>query len=794
MILQFDDPAATQIAVSGGKGASLAKLFQGGFNVPPGVVIRASATMPDDAAFAEELRAASAPLLARGAVAVRSSSTMEDLAGAAFAGQHDTFLGITNFEQLLDAVRKCFASLWTERAVAYREARGFDHTKATMAVVVQSLVHADVAGVAFSMNPITGNLGEIVLNASYGLGETVVSGEGDVDQFVFDKKSGAVRERSIGAKLRKIVASGDGATREVELTEDERTASSLADAQIEELRALVVRVERFYAFPQDIEWAFAGGALYLLQSRPITKFPARWTRGESAERFPNVVTPLTWDFVVEGFHASLEHSLRMMGMPAFEGHWFELFDYYVYGNETAVKLFTSGQQVAFDSLDALRALQPVIRERYQWVVQLPVAWARDLDWYLLRLGAHGAAELASMDEARLWQQIQSINETGTTYFLPNIAISITHGILHRMLYGLSMLVAGAEGPVLYDSLTCFCETKTNLVNLDLMRLAAQIRSEPALHQLLAQTDRRTLWNEGKLRAFPEFARAFETFLTNHGHREVDFDTYHPTSIGQPWVVLENLRLMAEREDAADPAAREVALRERQQEAERSLNARVPEDLRYFALELVRLARAYTALDDLEHYETTRLSVPFRAAIVELGSRFAQRGILARGEDIFFLRKATIARLVDGSVDAAAASAEANDARAQYEANRTRTPSWALGDESEEPVTGDVLRGLPGSPGVAEGRVFRLHGVDDFGRFPGGAVLVARTTNPAWTPLFHTSVAVITESGGPLSHGAVTAREVGIPAVMAVRGALGILADGERVRVNGTTGVVTRVGE
>lgn len=792
MILPFDDPAATQLAVSGGKGASLAKLFQAGFDVPPGVIIRASATMPDDPAFADSLREATAALLARGAVAVRSSSTMEDLAGAAFAGQHDTFLGITTFEQLLDAVRNCFASLWTERAVAYREARGFEHAKATMAVVVQSLVHADVAGVAFSMNPITGNLGEIVLNASYGLGETVVSGEGDVDQFILDKKSGAVRERSIGAKLRKIVASGDGATREVELTEDERGASSLSEAQLEQLRALVVRVERFYAFPQDIEWAFAGGSLHLLQSRPITKFPARWTRGESAERFPNVVTPLTWDFVVEGFHASLEHSLRLMGMPPFEGHWFELFDHYVYGNETAVKLFTSGQQVAFDSLDALRALQPVIRERYQWVVQLPVAWARDLDWYLLRLGAHGAAELASMNEAQLWRQIQSINETGTRYFLPNIAISITHGILHRMLYGLAMLVAGAEGPALYDSLTCFCDTKTNLVNLDLMRLAASIRNEPALRELLAKSDRRALWNDGGLRVFPEFARAFETFLTNHGHREVDFDTYHPTWIGQPWVVLENLRLMAERDDAGDPAAREVALRERQQEAERSLGARVPEDLRYFALELVRLARAYTALDDLEHYETTRLSVPFRAAIVELGARFAQRGILARAEDIFFLRKQTIAQLVDGSIDDAAATAEANDARAKYEANKVRTPSWALGDVADETPAGDVLRGLPGSPGVAEGHVFRLHGVDDFGRFPAGAVLVARTTNPAWTPLFHTSVAVITESGGPLSHGAVTAREVGIPAVMAVRGALGILADGERVRVNGTTGVVTRI--
>jgi rifampicin phosphotransferase len=777
MILDFSDPAAAQLSTSGGKGASLARMFQGGFNVPPGVVIAASAKMPSLDELRPELDARAAPLLARGAVAVRSSSTMEDLAGAAFAGQHDTFLGIRTMPQLLDAIRNCFESLWTERAIAYREARGFDHAKATMAVVIQSLVHADVAGVAFSMNPITGNLGEVVINASYGLGETVVSGAGDVDQFVLDKKTGDVRERTIGEKTAMIVPTSDGGTREVALDAAQRYAASLDGQQLDVLRQTMIGIERFYAFPQDVEWAFAGGTLYILQSRPVTKFPPRWTRGESAERFPNVVTPLTWDFVSDGFHASLEHSLRLMGMPPFEGHWFELFDNYVYGNETAVRLFTAGQQVAFDSLDALRALLPVIRERYQWVVQLPVRWARDLDTYLLRLGALGAVDLATLTDERLWRHIEEIDRAGRDYFLPNIAISITHGIIHRMLFGLCVLLN--EGPALYDALTCFCETKTSVVNADLAELAAQIRATPALRDLLARMERRKIWSEGKLRAFPQFLRALERFLTNHGHREVDFDTYHPTWIGQPWVVLENLRLMAESGDALNPAAREIELRERQQNAERRFSELVPEDLRYFALELVRLARAYTALDDLEHYETTRLSIPFRAALLELGNRLG----LAEPADIFFMRKAS---LPHGAPEEAAAN------KAAYLANRARTPAWALGEEQPEVVASDAMRGLPGSPGVAEGPVFRLYGPEDFGKFPAGSVLVARTTNPAWTPLFHSSVAVVTESGGPLSHGAVTAREVGIPAVMAIRGAMSMLTDGERVRVNGSMGVVTRV--
>lgn len=842
MILKFNELAATHLANSGGKGASLAKLFRAGFNVPPGVIVPAAAytafiaqspdlraridalpyddteelrvacaslrehllTLPLPGEIEASLRSAVEPFLADGAVAVRSSSTMEDLAGAAFAGQHDTYLGIRTADAAVDAVRRCFASLWEDRAAHYRHTHGFDPQRATMAVVVQVLVNSDVAGVAFSMNPISGDLSEAVLNASWGLGETVVSGAGDVDQFVLEKATGTVRERTVGEKTHKIVATAEG-TAHVEVEEAQRSAPSLTDEQLDELRKLLVHIERFYAFPQDIEWAFAEGVLYLLQSRPVTKFPARWTRGESAERFPNVITPLTWDFVVSGFHESLQHSLKMMDMPPFEGHWFELFDNYVYGNETAVKLFTSGQQVAFDSLDALRALLPVVRERYQWVVQLPVTWARDLDWYLLTLGGLAAVDLDALNEEQLWGQINAIDALGRRYFLPNIAISITHGIVHRMLFQLVVLLTspkGAstgdpkDGPALYDSLTCFCETKTNLVNNDLLRLAEHVRRTPLLRDLLARVERRQIWKEGKLRAFPEFVEELHGFLANHGHREVDFDTYVPTWSGQPWVVLENIRLILERGELYDPAQREIDLRERQQNAERRLTELVPEDLRYFALELVRLARAYTSLDDLEHYETTRLSVPFRRAIVELGRRLVDGRVLQTPDDIFFLRRATIEARIEGAITAAETAAEANALKAAYETNRKRTPSWTLGESGADaaaPAAGD-LKGMPGSPGVAEGTVFRLRGVEDFSRFPPGSVLVARTTNPAWTPLFHSSVAVITESGGPLSHGAVTAREVGIPAVMSVRGALSALQDGERVRVNGSTGTVTRLGE
>ena len=782
-VCSFRDAACTRTEIAGGKGASLARLAQAGFRVPPGIVVTPEAyrafahDVPGDLTFAyddphalhaqcqeirrrllkrplpegvAELVVARLPALP---VAVRSSSTLEDLAGAAFAGQHDTFLDVQDEAGVLDAIRRCFASLWEDRAVRYRHERGFDQDDAVMAVVIQSMVPADVAGVAFCLHPVTGDTDQIVVNAAPGLGERVVSGDGDIDQLVIDKKTGAVVE----------------AVRQAE-----------ADVPVDDLRSLCLAVESYTAFPQDIEWAVADGTLYLLQSRPVTHFPERWTRDESAERFPNPVTPLTWDFTVEGFHESLSHSLGMLGMPAMGGRWFDRFDGYIYGNATAVALFTSGQQARFDSLDRLRALVPTLRERYGWVQQLPVTWARDLDGYLLTLGELGAVDLASLSPSELWAHILRIDALGRHYFLPNIAISITQGLLHKILFQFVALVLGPDqASDVYDGLTCFCETKTNVVTRDLHGLYQEALRDPALVEKLRHDDLRAL----TLEDHPAFEERLERFLSQHGHREVDFDPYQPGWGARPWIVLANVRLMLQRDDVEDPRVRERTLRLRQQETEIRFLAQVPEDLRFFASEILRLARAYTALDDLEHYQTTRLHPPIRKAFLEAGRRLG----LTPPDDVFFLsRKSLEAGLLQGGE----VQAEAAAGKAAYEQQCATNPSWVHGEVGSDAVASeDALRGLPGSPGVAEGPVHRVLSVDDFPHFPAGAVLLARTTNPAWTPLFYSACAVVTESGGPLSHGAVTAREVGLPAVMAVRGVLGALEDGMRVRVNGTTGTV-----
>jgi phosphohistidine swiveling domain-containing protein len=831
--LRFEEPAAIRLELSGGKGTNLSIMTQRGFPVPPGFIVNAAvyrefmagaegiaqriASLPfQDAsalqaagealqaellglplppAAADEIREQLASFPAGTAFSVRSSSTMEDLASAAFAGQHETFLNVIGAREVLDKVRRCFLSLWAGRAMAYRHQQGFEHALAAMAVVVQQMVPSESAGVGFSINPVSGNLNEMVINANFGLGESVVSGEGEIDQWMLDKATLAVRSSNIGCKSSRVVSAAAG-TCEVRLAAEEAGKPSLSDDQLKTLGELLGRVEASYGFPQDIEWAFADGTLWLLQSRPITTIPPRWTRDESAERFPNVITPLTWDFVESGFHRSLNHSFDLLGFPRFSGKWFAKFDHYIYGNQNAVELYARRAPFAVRSLDELRAMIPQLRRQFAWVQELPVSWLRDLDHFLVTLGRFEAEPLETKTPLQIWRHILAVNEHGAQYFLPNIAISIAQNTIYRLFHGLLKLVtAAAEADLLFDHLMAWCETKTGQINKELFALAQLAKQDETLARRIMGTPSHAIIESGDLEAFPAFKARFDRFLRDHGHREVDFDAYVATWIEAPWLVLDTLRLILNTPMDRWPAEQERELKVRAQQAEVKLFAQLPEDLHFFFHELLRLARTYTGLDDLEHYQTTRLTPALRRGLRALGQQLVRRNVLAEPMDVFFAHQAQLEQSLTSDTAEAwqTLAAQVRAQRAAYLADKARKPEWILGESDAAAISGaaagDLLTGLAGSPGVAEGPVFIVLTPEDFAKFPRGAVLVARTTNPTWTPLFYSAAAVITESGGPLSHGAVTAREMGIPAAMSVKHCLSRLQNGQRVRVDGSAGRV-----
>jgi rifampicin phosphotransferase len=837
-VLSFSDPAASDVNVSGGKGANLARLTAFGMRVPAGLVVSRAAydlfigqahwlessvrslDLDSPEAMQSQSRTIQSGLeqlpvpqsvlddinvsLGSGGlggaefVSVRSSATSEDTSSAAFAGQHDTFLNVP-VSQAAEFLKLCWLSLWSDRAIMYRRQVGIGILDSSMAVVIQRMVQADVAGVLFSVDPISGELDKAVVDANLGLGESVVSGEAEIDHWQIDKATGRVVQERLAEKSGAVRPLPGGGTETVELVGEERDAPSLSKEQLRELARLATTIEERYGFPQDIEWAISQGTLYVLQSRPITSIAPRWTRDESAERFPNPISPLAWDLVEGGFHRSLNFSFRLMGLPPFQGKWFAMFDSYIYGNQTAVSLYADGVPLTIRTLDELRDLLPLIRHKYGWVQELPVRWSRDLDWYLLRLGEFKAVPLTSLGLKSLWRQVVEISDTGARYFLPNIAISITQRILYKVLHGVLALVLGPEkAPAAFDALLAHCDTKTGAINAHLYELARTVREEAAFFDSHDTPTILREWRTSVAQALPEFVAGVDHLLAEHGHRETEFDPYVPTWLEAPGVVIDTLRIMAKGE-LQNPKANEHQIKVRMQETLFAVQQCVPDDLRYFVTEVVRLAQAYTSLDDLEHYQTTRLTLPLRNALRELGSRLVDLGLVGDPMDVFFARFS----MLDEAILHPSAS-RWGELAAQIEGNKRiylqakeRSPVWILGDdESAGPDDSsdgsDEWDGIPGSPGKVVAPVFLLHGSDEFANFPRGAVLVARTTNPAWTPLFYGASAVITESGGPLSHGAVTAREMSKPAVMAVRGIMQALTNGQVVEVDGSRGTVRRV--
>ena len=813
---RLSDPGSIQ--EDGGKGYNLKKLTQNGLNVPDASILQSSyylknydAPLPfnfdDEETLKRQCRRHAQTVRQTGLTklcvdemmafigsfdesarfAVRSSSTFEDLSGAAFAGQHETFLNVPVF-QVETKIKDCLASLWNYHAVLYRRHQGFAQEQASMAVVIQLMVPGDKAGVAFSVDPVSGKMEHVLIEANYGIGESVVGGEAITDSWVVDMARQTIVERRVKEKDYMLKAVDVGLQR-CELKGRQREAPCLNDEEIFEVARQAGQLMRLYAMPQDIEWVFKDTELFLLQSRPQTTIPCRLTRDESAERFPEPLTPLTWSYVEDAFNCSLEHSLTLMDIHLPTRPWFCLKNHYVYGNQNAVQLMALYRPFYAKNFDELMREIPMIREKYQWVQSLPQDWMRDLDQYLLRIGELRATQFDAFDCARYQKYFQDIFQLAKDYFKPNIAISMTQAILTQTLAGLIQMVTGDafEAHDLLKKIIAVSETKTGQINKEVFRLAQIVKGDSALASLLKNRDQKNMMAD--LKAFPGFLKEFNDFIARYGHREISFDYYQPTWSEVPEVVLDLILLTATSKKLLRPVDQEREIKRDQLKASQHLYEQVPESLHFFLHEVIRLTINFTFLDDLEHFQTTRINQLARRAIKAFGRAVQARTEMEDPLDLFFLERGEFESIESFALSSDLLRKMAVRKQAFLDAQKTE-PVWSF-DQTKPAVQAQegVLVGVPGSPGECEGDVYLVRGPRDFIGMPDGAILVARTTNPAWTPLFYKAVGIVTESGGPLSHGAVTARELGLPAVMAVRDCFKHLSNGQTVKINGREGVV-----
>ncbi|MBT2531007.1 hypothetical protein J7E83_02490 [Arthrobacter sp. ISL-48] len=814
------DFGASDLASAGGKGANLGELVRGGLPVPAGFVVTtgAYAAMLEESGLAAELArlleagaagamiralftaaalpehicadiAAAYAALGSGPVAVRSSATAEDLPGAAFAGQQDTYLNVVGEAAVLGAVVDCWASLWTDRAIAYRQRQGIDPRQVAIAVVVQEMVPADTAGVMFSANPVTGERGEIVIDSSPGLGEAVVSGRVTPEHYVLDA-SGRTRAFTAGGHEVVIRAGAGGGTED-----SPGMASSspgLSSGQLAELARLALRVQDHFGRPQDMEWALAGGRVFLLQARPMTALPPQPLR---LNRFQRLVGP----FFVEMFQERpypldvsgwMQRGILAMlhGMAGSVGVVFPPVEKLLPEEDgVVIRLVPPVPRPTLRTLGAPVSVARRVR-RYN-----PARWTQDNRFtaFLENVGRLGEQDPRSLP----WQGVIGLVEDAfaTMRGITELRISYLPGaFVPQLKLRLMLLLLGRRN--LASALIAGAETRTSQANKALEALGDRVLSDAALARAftgLAPGELLARLEHGQ--EFEDFHSAFKAFLAEYGHRETVSVVLSsaPTWSDAPEVVLGLITsMMGDRRPAADQTG--GALADVLKHPAMRLAA-----VRRHLLTAVEAAKAGMAFREDSHFYATMVLPPLRRALLDLGRRLCEAGVLANPMEVNHLRLEELSSMLDGGSLPPAEREQYRSLVLARAAKRKELEGIPLLEPTAlftrvRRTPGVLVSGMPASRGQATGMVRIIRGPEEFGLLRSGEILVCPYTNPSWTPLFQRAAAVVVDAGGIGSHAAIVAREYGIPAVMGTGYGTTSLVDGQSVMVDGSLGRVTAV--
>lgn len=809
--------------VVGGKGLQLGQLVRYGLPVPDFFVLPAAWSRQrgrDDDDLQQILHA---ELVARGwldvPLAVRSSAVGEDAAAASFAGIYRSCLNVRGVAALMTAVGEVWASLDTPTAAAYRTRLGLAG-EPEMAVVVMPLLSASASGIAFTCDPITGREDRMVVHAQWGLGETLVGGETDGDEYVFAEDTTdtwRVIAQRRGGKGTMSVPTPEGGTTRVAVAQAEAASDVLTTGQAEALAALLrdAAVALDFVAPfYDLEWVWDGTDFWLTQARRVTRrphntypalrnAPAIWTRGNTCEVMPAPLSPMDWAFSRRGVNDLLEPGWRLAGHTLLPGaQRAGLFDGRLYLEASIL------QWEARDAIGLLPAHFNAMMGGHQPCIEVaPAGWRERLRHlgntlrYLRRAPAlrrRGLAEVASMHA--LSREIRSAPLPGDCEGLFRQLDRVLR--LTREAEGMHFLqgAGGASLSMLLDSMEKQFPGEGAAIGAGLLA-----GGEPSVTAVqgyaLLDLARQARGLEQPLED-PVFAAAFKAFLDEYGHRG-PYETYlrNPRWDEAPERVLDQLPALAD-VDAE-------ALRERQRAAAKAAWQRVGCDLpwwrRPLLASLVRAANRECNQREAARSGLISLLAAGRRIWLAIAAHMVRGGMLARRDDIFLLLPSEAERACAGQIPSTGVQARVAARAALFEAWQAATPAEWLsvapegglrpGDmPASAPLAGrDAWRGVATGTGVARGRARLLRHPDEGGRLLPGEILVAPSTDPGWTPLFLKAGGLVVETGGYLSHGAIVAREFALPAVVNLPGILDMLRDGDEVEVDGLSGTVRRVG-
>ncbi len=822
-IKRFAQIHKNDIPVAGGKGANLGEMTAAGINVPQGFVITADAyrlfvrengyemiftDLLNEAGHDEQkLTTTSAKLreyILKGSipaavmaelteqyhalctgndtrVAVRSSATAEDLAEASFAGQQETYLGIRGIEEVATSVKKCYASLWGTRATIYRNNLGFQQTEVALAVVIQTMVASEKAGVLFTADPIENNSDAMRINASYGLGESVVSGRVTADS-ILAARNGSILSCECGSKQTQIVYD-DRDTKEIPVPDELQNKLSLSDGEIEKLCREGTLIENHYGRPMDIEWAICNDTVYILQARPITTIhtdasedeaalirsylagskisgPAKSNMAFQLEKMPYAYRPFDYDLILKLNHQKAiifsEAGLILTSDPRMD-------------DDGIMTLPDPHKRISKNILRFPSVLKEIknfehcarVCESFMPVYEKELLDYADTDYDSLSIG-----ECACILE-KSYDLLGRLCYDRFKYALFPSALS---GSLTKAVRKIDKRLTNYD---LYRGL----DNKTAVITREVSALAAEISEDKALSAaVLSGRDYASLAAD-----FPNLDKSVKGFLDRNGFKS-DFNCYcviAKTLIEDPDRLLNILRplIHADHEPASSDTLSYEDMLARLKEIYQTKYPKLKSRIEAF--------RTFHLVREESQYLWETLFFYIRKVLKRLN-------LLLIGDDDFIHG---ISNLFYRELLDTCSRGSLNDAdREKITRRNDKHPlSQKVWDASKLLVfdsRGDTLKGISGSTGVAVGTVCVIHSPSEFHKMKRGDILVCELTDPEWTPLFSLAAGVVADTGSSLSHAAIVAREFGIPAVLGVGFATSRFKDGDMIRVDGNKGIVS----
>jgi len=849
MILWFNEIKETDFNQVGGKGYNLSKMLNHGLNVPIGFVVSASAydefiitngldseienilksdqpTIEKSSQIKElftryplssQLTAVLHQAFAKidsGRVAVRSSATVEDLPGMSFAGQYNSYLNVTE-KDLVDKVRLCWQSLWNERAIDYRQKNNvtsnFSH-----AVVVQEMIDAQVAGVIFTANPLNGIRNEILVNASYGLGEAIVSGEVHPDQFRIDKNNGQLLEETIATKDVMCSYADDGINTGPVPT-NLQSQSSLTPTQLQTIVSEANKIQDYFETPQDIEFAFdAEGTFFILQSREITSlFPIDTFDQDGKLRAylcANTVllgmkepfTPLGYDLFSQMFPTII--NVMTAQKKPIDSSFVKPAAGRIYADMTYLlsrkfigkqfgKAFAGNDLPLEDTMNAM--LDKHGKQFAKQGIKFKIPWGV----FKYSFGMIGPyRKISKIPSDSLYDELKALGENLYQDSLTKAKTLQT--VDEKIDFSQQALVNAFK---LSQTQSLYCTSFTYLPKLE--KKLSKMYGDQFDTNLLNQAFPDCITVELGM-ALNQLAKHFDTeqieptvndpqmaqFLEKFGHRssiELDFgvkrwseDSAYIINLIKSYMVDQmyerNLAEQQEKEQQVNQLIEDIYQKMKKDKGEKKAQK--------FRKQITD-ARIAAGMREYPKFDIVKMLALARKVMLEVGQQYQEESLIDAPEDIFFLHVSDIK-----SKQNLKQIIEENKEAYDKEMARTSIPRIVLNtgetyySAQKIDPNSKVLEGMPLSPGTYEGKirvVFEPHNSN----LQEGEILVTESTNPAWTPLFIAARGLIMEYGGPVSHGGIVAREYGIPAVVGISSATQVLKDGQRVRVNGEAGTV-----